>query len=409
MILSKKNLTSLLLLFNFLAIHSQELSKDPYGNTVRKDVYGNILSIYSKDAFGNTVETDQYGNSIAIYSKDAFGNTVKSDQYGNIISTFSKDAFGNTIEKDQYGNLIATYSKDAFGKTIKTDSYGNQIATSAYTGNAFNYDNSRAPAKFNEYIDPIDNNLMMKALQTLDKNYSNREPISIYDQKKSYVNSMLYKYDKKLLEKSLKIKKQQKKESTSNYDELTKKKNKGDIFDINDLKDGWYEVLGWTESSYIKRYAEVMNKTVINWVNAQSLKFPASGLNRPSKISSPYALIINLPDGMTETVTFFFVNEKTIKAPASFDAGVLLIYTRDFIDGGMLYTRIYGNKINQLQGTELPWTANSNPKCNDDDGLIKFYLPIGKTFKFHSNTRTNFWQGEIKIDSNCKSLNLEGI
>ncbi len=44
------------------------------------------------------------------YSKDTFGNTVKRDQYGNTISTYSKEAFGNTVLRDEYSNAEATYS-----------------------------------------------------------------------------------------------------------------------------------------------------------------------------------------------------------------------------------------------------------------------------------------------------------
>ena len=404
----KKNiLTFLFLLFGFLNIYSQQLSKDTFGNTVRKDNYGNILSIYSKDTFGNIVEKDQYGNTVATYSVDTFGNTVKTDQYGNIVSTFSKDTFGNTVETDQNGNVIATYSKDTFGKTIKTDNYGNQIATNSYTGNGFNYDNSRPPLKFNDYIDPIDNKLLMKTLQTLDNNYNNRKPISQYDRKRYYVNEMLYKYDNKLLEQSLKTKKKEEATSKINYKQLQKKQANGDLVDIITLKDGWYQVLSQSEDFYAERYVEVVNHNVINWVNGQHLKFPTSNLNRPSNISSPYSLYLNLPDGKTQNINFYFVNSKSVKTPISYEPAVFIIYTKDFIDGEMLYTRIYGNDINQLQGTELSWTANSNPKCNDDKRVIKFYLPKGETFKFHSNTKTSYWEGEIVMDSYCKSLNLK--
>jgi hypothetical protein len=404
----KKSITiCLLTFFGFLNTYSQVLTKDAFGNLVKKDQYGNSIATFSKDAFGNVVQTDQNGNNVATYSVDAFGSTVKSDNYGNIISKFSKDAFGNTVETDEFGNIKATYSVNAFGKIIKNDQYGNVIQNQSNYDYGLNLNFTKAPQKFNDYIDPFDENKVSETLQYLDKNYSGRKVSQIERDRKS-VNNMLYKYDEKLLNQSLSTKKNNDKKSTNLYKQLLKKQDENKLYDIDKLIDGWYEIISKSGDFYSTRYVEVYNHDVINWINGNNLKFSTTDLNKPKDVMYPYFLRLNLPDGKFEDEYLFFINNKPIKTPLSFEPVIFIFYTKQNIDGDMLYTRIFGNDFNQLQGTENNWSQKTNPKCNDKENIIKFYLPKGKTFKFHSNTRSKFWKGEITTTSDCQSLNLQG-
>ena len=46
------------------------------------------------------------------YSRDPYGNLVQRDQYGNTQSTTSRDPYGNLVQRDQYGNTQSTTSRD---------------------------------------------------------------------------------------------------------------------------------------------------------------------------------------------------------------------------------------------------------------------------------------------------------
>ncbi len=268
----------------------------------------------------------------------------------------------------------------------------------------YNYDNSRPATNYGTYIDPINTDLMVKAISYDNNSNGNYRPVSAYEQKKRFVNQMLYKYDEKWLNKSVKEVKKQTSDSERIGKELRKKQDAGKVLKIGDLSDGWYKVISSADMiSY--RTIEVKNHNVVSWINGNNIKFPVTGLRQPHNLADYYNISINLPDGKNLTGNFYITDGNPIKAPNFHEPAIYIIYTRNKVDE-TLYTRIFNDDFNELRGTETNWTSSANPKCNDEYGVIRFIVPLNQSFEFHSNTRTSFWKGKLTADSPCKSLVL---
>lgn len=426
----KKNIFLLAIGFLALTSYSQvTYSKDGYGNNVETDQYGNILATYTVDGYGNSVKEDKNGNILVVYSKDSYGNKVEKDRYGNIIATYSidaaygeyvkkdkngniliiysKDGYGNNIETDKNGKILATYSKDGYGNIIKTDQYGNIISKGFNDMNGMNYDNSRPPRNYGKYIDPLNGDLIEETLQHLENKNNKGSYSSSYDNSRKYVNKMLYTYDYKYLEKSKKTQKSNKELSKKIGEDLSKKLLSGKLYYVDSLENGWYEIVSLSDAGeYSIRNIEVNNHNVVSWVNLNNVKFNTSDLNN---FYEKYSLNLNLPDGGKSKVNFYFTNNNPLKKnPKFYEGAVYIFYAKEYLDGGSLFVRIVGEDVNELRGVESYWNSTSNPKCNDKDNIIKFYLPKDCKFEFHANTQTKFWKGEINTNSYCKSTVLGG-
>ncbi|RZJ36422.1 MAG: hypothetical protein EOO51_01420 [Flavobacterium sp.] len=263
----------------------------------------------------------------------------------------------------------------------------------------YSYDTSRPAANYGHYIEPVNTDILVKALNDMENSSSNYRTISEAERKRMFVNQMLYRYDDKWLKSAKARENKTLRESDKIKKELQKKQSVGDIFKIQTLSDGWYKVITNAEITTY-RMIEVKNKNVVSWINGNNIKFPTTGLKEG--YSNDYYLNIYLPDGKTIEGKFYITENKPMKRPKFYEPAILLVYSRNPFDD-TLYTRVFNDNFNELRGTELNWNSDSNPKCNDTYRVIQFILPMNQSFEFHSNTRTSFWKGKIITDAPCKS------
>ena len=220
---------------------------------------------------------------------------------------------------------------------------------------------------------------------------------------------MKYLYESKFSNNDVKKIKHFDKVSEAIGKDLNKKiaNSKLNTITIESLENGWYEQVLESDGEYIKRMIEVKNHDVISYVNGNKVRFNTSNLNKVITSLPDYSLTVNYPDGKIIKAKLYLINNKPLKInPEFYEATVFMLYATEPIDGGGLFVRTYGKDINDILYIDEYWNSNSSPRCNEQQKVIKFYLPKGKAINFHAYTKTSFWKGKITTDSNCQSLRL---
>jgi hypothetical protein len=258
---------------------------------------------------------------------------------------------------------------------------------------------------------PTDDNfaLLAETAMRMDREYSSNNS---YDNKEQWARKKLYENEDKFYQKDVKISKQILSESNKIYKNLAKM----ELLDIENLDDGWYEIIlkmvanGKGDEAYGKGKVEIYNKKIINYLDDFNTIFKTeeSGFERISKV---YTFNRIFPDGKHSktSMTCYFINDKKIKTPAFHEAVTVMFYTKDSFDGKHILIRVYDSKDEENTikvFLETSFYNNQEPTCEGDFNVCKVYLPKNKVFKYFAVSETAFWQSSFNTSSDCQRIKL---
>jgi len=281
-------------------------------------------------------------------------------------------------------------------------------------GGTWDYYSTNEKPRLNQYnpvVNPVNIELIGQVLASKQARYNagGHSNGNSYNSKRRYVNEMIHSNDRALNNKDIKKYEEITNISSSIGKDFDKKRVKGELktFAITELENGWYEQVLFLDGIYAKKFIEINDHQILNILTGSKIKYNVSNLVKEYSSSPDYSILINRPDGTILKANLYLTNNKPLKkTPEYYEASIYIFYTDEFIDGGHLFVRVYGDAVNSQISTDEYWHASLNPKCNDEKNIIKFYLPKNKKMNFNAFTETKFWKGEITTAANCQLMKL---
>lgn len=323
----------------------------------------------------------------------AFSQTM-TEKYNSILSRYEYfDSQGNLTGYKVYDSLFKEW------KYYKVD-------TVVYEKKPIQYSTP-----------PQDNNfqLLAETAMRMDREYSNNSNSynnNNYNSKKEWTSKKLHENEYKFYKKDLKISERIQIESNKIYKKLAKMK----LLDIENLDDGWYDVIikrvatGKGDEAFEYGKVEIYNKKIINYVDGFNVIFKTkdSGFGR---ISKEYTFDRINPDGKfsIKSLKCYFVNDKKIQTPNFYEAVTVMFYTKAAFDGKHILIRVYESKDEENTRKVFLKTSfynNQEPTCEEDNNVCKIYLPKNREYKYFAASETAFWKSSFDTSSNCYKIKL---
>lgn len=225
----------------------------------------------------------------------------------------------------------------------------------------------------------------------------------------------------KLSERIIKNKNQEiKKKSKENLKEL---KNKIQ-YNIDSLKNGWYEAFvsfdynfdkKTTEKTTFKRKVLVNNGKIEYYIGNMDLVYKINYFFRfysgDNYSPSKYNLSFINPDstyGKVETYEISFLSNEPLNELPSFKLPKSFIVYSNTNLTSEIFFNIYDKDKNFVMSSFFyPKKTYTEPSCNLNEGVGKLFLPEGEYIYYAITTDyQNFWNGSIVIKNTCQKLNL---
>lgn len=258
---------------------------------------------------------------------------------------------------------------------------------------------------------------------------NNRSYNTNYNSKKRYTNSNYTKttslkdYGKLNYWVYQKFKKRNKKtKRKSNYDtkkiiSLSKKtkkeiRNKKEL-SISNFENGWYNVYIHSSIKNGKKYqnttllrkAFVKNGKIIKYIGNHNLVYDLYDFK---KNGNKYVAKLIFPDNKIGENYFslsFYDDNKLENTPIYEYPSVLFFYVKTSNNGGAIYVTLE-NENNYFGSFEIKSLWNSEPNCQSNIGVAKFYVPKG-IYQFYAQNNKSFWSNKyLKVNKNCEGMRL---
>lgn len=286
------------------------------------------------------------------------------------------------------------------------------------TPNSTNTDNFSTIRNTNPYTGqagwvPRDDNYAYSYLSNsngnIRKSYSKTEPLTGYGKQEYWIYNKVGKLVKKGLKKDDKFKRK----LISNTKKYRKIVRRNTEIEIQNLADGWYQTMVFSNVKYKKGYEEIIlkrqvlikNGKVVKYIGNNHLAYDVYNFDKSGK---SYRLKLIFPDNSIGTeylILSFYDKEKLTYEPYYEYPSILFFYVTETNNGGKISVTLE-DKNNVYWGGYIENYWNELPDCQTSQNVVKFYVPKGK-YKFFAENNKSLWtNSNLSVKNNCQGQRL---
>ncbi|WP_329807190.1 hypothetical protein [Flavobacterium facile] len=417
--------------------------------------------------FSNLILSQTQESSFSKGLKDGWNETLKEAKNIDIYKAGSPDQQKCTISpaytpndnkkhEKEYGRGYrcgveqATKIIPILQQRLQNKTFGSDIKINTNNEN-IDYSNSdKNTDKFNKYSDEFSN-----YMNNINKNYSNDlqsklidygEPVTYYNQNDSFQQTQNYNYNRNYTSKELELIKfkntetfvlnsgfrfmkisekitnktnsELKKETARNIKYIKKFKN----YDIDSLKNGWYEAFSSFNYDFskkekgkivVKRFVLINNGKIEYYIGDLNLIYKINYQNKIdyNEEKSTYFLSFLYPDSKTSDLGTYEItilnNQPLSIIPEYKYPKCFTVYSNANFTNRIVFRIFDSEKKHEDTRFITNYNSTIKPNCDTKYGVYTFYLPDGN-YKFYAFTENyqEFWSNDFLIKNNCHLLNL---